>query len=185
MPRFATRQRLRAKPGRATALRAGARYFQKTVDVDFNALAAGGDISAVLVDRSAVSGTANSMTTLTKAKIQWSDISISDERTLMMGVLRDEESLGATGIALDSSDVVDDYRDEGKLLRGPWMLPVGPVTPAAVYDRMYKTIVLKNVHLDKDQDLYVGFTNYSGGSAFAGSSQKLRFVTTGWHKLLV
>lgn len=181
--RFATSGR--RKPGRETKDRAGARYFQKVVDIDFNALAAGGDISAVLVDRSAVSGTSNSMTTLTKCKIQWQDVSIVDERTMFMGVLRDEESLGATGHALDATDTVDDLRDENKLLRGPWMLAVGPVTPSAVYDRSFKTIVLKNVHLDKDQDLYVSFSNYSGGSAFAASSQKLRFVTTGWHKLLV
>ena len=181
--RFATKTR--RKPGRETKFRAGARRFYRTVDVNFNALAAGGDISAVLVDRSAISGTANSMSTLVKAKVQWHDVSVADERTLLMAVFRDEESLGATGIALDSSDVVDDYSDENKLLRGPWSLPVGPVTPAAVYDRSFKTIVLKNVHLDKDQDLYVGFTNHSGGSAFSATTQSIRFVTTGWHKLLV
>ena len=132
-----------------------------------------------------MSGTSNSMTTLTKAKIQWHDVNISDERSLLMAVFRDEESLGNSGIALDSADIVDDYRDEGKLLRGPWALAVGPVSPSAVYDRSFKTIVLKNVHLDKDQDLYVGFTLLTASGAFAASSQAIRFVVTGWHKLLV
>ena len=180
-----TIRRPRRKPGRETKFRAGARYFQRVVGVDFNALAAGADISAILVDRSAISGTANSMTTLTKCKIQWHDVSIADERSLMMAVFRDEESLANTGIPLDSADNIDDYRDEGKLLRGPWALAVGPVTPSAVYDRAYKTIVLKNVHLDKDQDLYVGFTLLTASGAFTASSQIIRFVITGWHKLLV
>lgn len=177
--------RPRRKPGRETKFRAGARYFQKVIDVDFNALASGGDISAVVVDRSGISGTSNSMTTLTKCKIQWHDVSVTDERSLMMAVFRDEESLGNTGIPLDDVDNVDDYRDEGKLLRGPWALAVGPVAPSAVYDRSFKTIVLKNVHLDKDQDLYVGFSLLTASGAFAASSQIIRFVTTGWHKLLV
>ena len=168
----------RRRPGRETKFRAGARYFMDVTDIDFNALAAGGDISERIVDRSAISGTANSMTNLLKAKIAWMDISITDEKTVFAGVFRDEESLGNSGWAMDDVQTVDDYRMENKLLRGPFTLALGPVSPAAVYDRSFKTIVLKNVHLDVDQDLYIGFTNYSGGSAFSGTSQKLRVVVT-------
>ena len=99
---MAGRRRRRSSPGRTSKTRAGARYFYKSTDVNFNALGAGDNISGVLVDRSAVSGTANSMTNLLKVKIQWHDVNIADERSMLMAVARDEESLGSSGWALDS-----------------------------------------------------------------------------------
>ncbi len=182
-PTFRT-QTIRRRQAARRRFRGTTRVYKKT-QIDFNALAASGDISGTILDRSAVSGSSNLRSFFPKIKISMFNRAMTDAaRTMLMAVIRDEESLGAAGHALDAVEVVEDLADQKKLLRGPFAIQVGLLSESGVYDAMYKTIVLKNVELKSDQDLYAVYTNIDG-NPYSANSHLIDHVVTGAHKIAV
>jgi len=167
----------------ASAKYRGAQWFHQAANPDFNALASGGDLAATVIDRSALSGSAILRVKIVKAQLYWKDLGMTDNRHLLVAIIKDTEAF--TAVSLDDISVVQDLMDSRKLLRGPWMIDVQPVTAGSVYGNRYKTITLKNLEFDNDEDLYVNFTLPIANSAFGATSQILAFNVMGSWKLAV
>ncbi len=158
------------------------KYFQNVNTLDFNSLAAGADVSLMIVDNSSqILPTGNTAVKFNKLTVQvsWDPGIDMDARQLLTAVIRHKE--GTTAEKLDTVTDVRNLRNENQLLRGPWMLHttnnIANVTP---FERFMKTIVLKNIVFDEDDDVVMGFTNLS--SAFGATTQKVRNMVRGFYR---
>ncbi len=165
--------------GRSRGQKIASSYFAKDGQVTLTSLANGGDAMFAIVDNSADLG--NSAVKFNKITVQWQGGTV-DQLEITCGVLRLDESEGSP--QLDSFAIVKDFRNKGQMLRGPWMVttvPLGQV--AGLYTAAGKTIVLKNLFLDKNDDVVFAVTN-SSGSAFSGSAQALQMVVRGFYRVV-
>ena len=89
-----------------------------------------------------------------------------------MAIVRQSEADSAP--ALDDRAVIRDLRNEGKLLRGPWMFNTFNADGAtdSPFSTFLKTIVLKNLTIDENDDIVMCFTNLE--TAFSAGSQIVR-----------
>ena len=92
------------------------------------------------------------------------------------------QTQGATALKLDNEAEVKNATQAGQFYRRPHMTH----TNTSAYgtgghmDHFFKPIILKNVLLDDDDDIVVGFTN--ADVAFAASVQELEGRTEIWWK---
>ncbi len=153
--------------------------------VDFNALADSGDILASVIDNS---GTfSNKILKWSKLKITWAwdaaDVvaSVIDARHLAVALLKLDEDVSSSAVALDSEEVVDELRRDGKLVRGPWIMSSPEVVTSGFVPPMsllLKPITLRNFTMGREEDLVLNFTNLD--TAFAATSQILKIYTQGF-----
>ena len=150
------------------------RYDQGVLLKTLGALAASGDVSALLVDNSALAG--GKYMKVGKLTMQWFTQFNNTDRVFYVAVYKQKE--GATAEALDIEEDIRDARSEGRLVRGPWQLSTMP--PGCVSGQMVqrKTIVLEDLLLDPNDDLLFGVTN--GTEAFTGTNDLLMFVHKFW-----
>ena len=180
--RMRGRRRTR-RPAAFQKQRAPSKYFQQVNTLDLQSLASGGDASLTIVDNSGqILPTGNIAVKFNKITIQTSfDLDLGDSRDLLVAVIRHKE--GTTPEKLDTVTDVRNLRNENQLLRGPWMIQTpaydtsGVATP---FDRFMKTIVLKNIVLDEDDDLVMGFTNLD--SAFSANAERVRNMVRGFYR---
>ena len=157
-------------------------YFLSAESIDFNVFASGADLNDTLFDNSVDAGNVPVRIVKLKAQIWW-DMNVSSERALLMAVYR--ETQDATPLQLDVEADVKNATQNGQFFRRP----VVTHTNIANYglgmghmDHFFKTLILKNILLDDDDDLVIGFTNQD--SAFGASTQILRLRIEGWFKRL-
>lgn len=101
---------------------------------------------------------------------------MDDVRAMLMAVIR--QTSGGAVPDIRSEQVVTDLRNENKLLRGPWVRVTCP-DAAGVSPNSWiftKSVVLKNLTLDSNDDVEVVFTNLDA-NAFAASSQKIQWLS--------
>lgn len=176
------RRRRSRRPAAFQKQRVPSKYFQQVNTLDLNALASGGDAQLTIVDNSQqILPTGNIAVKFNKLTIQTEfDADLSDTRTLLAAVIRHKE--GATAHKLDTVNDVRNLRNENQLLRGPWMLQTPPYVTGgahAPFTRYMKTIVLKSVVLDEDDDLVLGITNLS--AAFSANAERMRNMVRGFY----
>lgn len=163
-------------------------WFPAKQAVDFNALASGGDIGALLVDHSAEF--ASSVMKFRKLTIRWwcqgSDLAAWRCRALAVAVYKQDQDDSATPLSLDSEEAIQESREEGKMLRGPWVIITPEVTVegyAPAMSGLFKPIVLKNLVLEEENDLVISFTNLDD-TAFAASSMIINLQRMGYYRKL-
>ena len=157
-------------------------------NIDFASVASGADESVVVIDNS---GTfSNSILKWSKLKItiMWEpeDHLVIQPRVLATALLKLDEDVSATAVALDSEEVIRELRRDGKLVRGPWLMttPVKTTegfTPA--YAHILKPITLRNFTMDREEDLVAAYTSVST-TAFGATSQVLRHFSQGFVRVI-
>ena len=154
-------------------------YLLTNSVLDFNALGLGGDIKVVLLDNSVQFGNQPVRVVKMKSAINWHR-DMSDERHLIASVYREKE--GATALKLDNEADVKNATQAGQFYRRPYKTHTNTsgYGSAGHMDHFWKPLILKNVLLDDDDDVVMGFTNED--SAFAASTQQLVFRTEAWWK---
>ncbi len=168
------RVRRTKRPAAVQRQRVPTKYEQFLNLVDLNGLASGADIGLDILNNSSQLG--SNVVKVMKATIQtWFRFNMDDLREILVAVVRHDEA--DESFALDDRATVRDLRNEGKLLRGPWCLQTVSQATSSVpvvspWGRFMKTIVLKNLVLDEDDDVSLMITNVD--SNFAASNQEMR-----------
>lgn len=176
------RRRRQKRPVDIRKQRVPTRYYQRLDEssLELNALAVGSEASVKLVDNSV--DFTGSVVKFTKLTVQIFEIGMDDSRNLLMAIVRDTED--ATEITLDTLAAVRDNKQAGKLLRGPWLtgtLVAG--RESSRWDRFFKTIVMKTLTLDENDDLTLQITN-RGPNAFGGTSQIIGIYARGYYRVV-
>ncbi len=163
-------------------------YHQPAVDdLDFTNVASGGDLSEKLVDNSVDFG--NVILKFSKLMVRWwwkgADIGNHQGDEFLAAVVKQDEDESATPPTLDSEEAVWEMKKDRRILRGPWVVctphkatAVGHYAP---YEFFMKAIVLKNIVLDREDDLVFAFTNISGASSPAATT-RASFQQTGYFR---
>lgn len=170
----ARRPRRRRRPAQMQKQRVPTRYEQFVNQVDLNALGSGNDILLDIMNNSSQIG--NVVAKFNKITVQTCyDQNMADNRQILVAVIRQGETESAP--SLDNRATIRDLRNEGKLLRGPWMVNTYDQNAniAGPFMNFMKTIVLKNLVVDENDDIVLAITNL--GANFAGSSQIIRNFT--------
>lgn len=179
---MAARGRRSRRPAAFQKQRSPSKYFQQVNSLDFNALGAGADASLTIVDNSSqILPSGNQAVKFSKITIQVGlGSNFTDVRHLLTAVIRHKE--GSTAEKLDTVTDVRNLRNENQLLRGPWMLQTfnADANRDTIFGSFMKTIVLKNIVLDEDDDLVMGFTVLD--SAFSGTAQTMRNMVRGFYR---
>lgn len=150
-----------------------------TSSLDFDALATGNSIALVVVDHSVDIGAFPARIVKLKTQMLWAR-EMSDERFLVMSVYRQTE--GSSALDLLSETVVRNATQAGQFYRRPWLTHTNSRAfgEAGIMDHFLKSLVLKNVLLDEDDDLVVGFTNPD--TTFSAGAKSLHTRTEFWWK---
>ena len=154
-------------------------YFLAATSINFNAIATGTNAIVILVDNSVRFG--NEPARVVKLKVQsWWDFDVVDERWMIMAVYRDKE--GATPLDLANEAEVRNATQAGQFYRRPFVTHTNASVAGAggEMDHFRKPLILKNILLDRDDDLVFGYT--MDDSAFSGSTQRLQFRSECWFK---
>ena len=153
--------------------------LKATAGLDFASLATGADKVLNLVDHSADIGDFPARIVKLKTSMMWKREFV-DERHLIMAVYRHTEQSAA--LKLDDEDAVRNATQAGQFYRRPFLTHTNVNTfgVSGTMDHFLKPLVLKNVLLDADDDLVVGFTNPD--SAFSATAQSLMTRTEFWWK---
>ncbi len=153
--------------------------LKATSGLDFASLGQGAETSIKIVDHSVDIGDFPARIVKLKTSMMWRRQFV-DERHLIMAVYRTTEDSG--NIALDSEDAVRNATQAGQFYRRPYltMTNVAGFGDGGVMDHFLKPLVFKNVLLDADDDILVGFTNLD--SAFSATAQSLLTRTEYWWK---
>ncbi len=154
-------------------------YLLTTATFDFNAVGSGTDNQVVILDNSAKFGNIPVRVVKSKTQIMW-DADVVDDRLMIFAVYRAKE--GATALSLDDEDVVKNATQAGQFYRRPYLTHSNPQQFAAGghMDHFWKPLILKNVLLDDDDDLLLGWTNPDAN--WSGSTQTLQTRTEAWWK---
>ncbi len=165
------RRRRSRRPAQMQKQRVPTRYEQFANQVDFNALASGGDIMMDIVNNSSQIG--NVVARFNKITVQTGvNETMADQRHILVAVVRQSE--GDSAPSLDNRATIRDLRNEGKLLRGPWMFSTYDANGSkdGPFTNFLKTIVLKNLTVDENDDIVMCFTNLD--AAFSSTTQTIR-----------
>lgn len=165
--------RKRSRPAAPRQQRVPTRYNLWEDSVDLNALAADGTLMGEIIDRTVLS--ANPIR-VTKCTTQiWME-EMDNIRPILMAIVR--QTQGGSIPDIRDKDVVIDLRNENKLLRGPWVRGTMNESQSQRWNDLVftKTIVLKNLTLDANDDVEVIFLNLSG-TAFAGTAQRIHWMS--------
>lgn len=183
-PRMRTGRGGRGKPKTAVGL-ALQDYFQPAFHTtDFTGLASGADIATTLVDNSA--DFSNSILKWSKLVIRpiWDSDDMRsgriDMRTIMVMLMKRDED-DSTVPNIDSQETVRELRNDGRIVRGPWWVSLPEISVEGYVPMMaghWKAIVLKNLMMDREEDLVITFTNVS--LAFAAAAQQLDYALKGF-----
>ena len=178
-----TRGAKRPAPGTVGAMLQDYHQDYSSDNVDFNALAAGGDVDLTMIDNSA--DYTNSILKWRKLTIRriWEpeDRTSFQPRVLACCLLKEDEDDSGNTYQIDSEEVIRELRRDKKLVRGPWLVTPGELKTSGLIPPMVfhmKPIVLKNFVMDREEDLVFAYTNL--GSAFSATTQRLRHFTQGW-----
>lgn len=154
-------------------------YSLTTFTKDFQSFASGGELLQVLVDNSALFGNIPVRIVKLKTQMLWGSDVVNEAR-LIMAVYRDTE--GATALKLDDEAEVKNATQNGQFYRRPHLTQTNTSAFGAAghMDHFFKPIILKNVLLDDDDDIVLGFTN--PGSTFTASVQSLHARSELWWK---
>lgn len=156
-------------------------------NLDFNALASGGDLQVVVVDNSGLF--TNSILKWSKLKLTllWepTDLTSFDDRAIAVMLCKlDQDDLG-TAQSVDVEENVRELRRDGKLVRGPWIVHTPNTETSGFhgpYSLLMKPIILKNFTMDREEDLVFCTTNMS--SAFQATSQILDIFSQGFVRII-
>ena len=154
-------------------------YTLKAITHDFQSLAASGDSNNALLDNSVDFGNIPVRVVKMKTQFMWNS-NVSEERDLLMSIYRETE--GATALQLDDEDTVKNATQGSQFYRRPYRVHTMTTTFGAAghMDHFLKPVILRNVLLDDDDDIVVGFTN--GASAFGATAQHMLCRTEAWWK---
>ena len=154
-------------------------YYLVKTSMDFLSLASGAEKTMILADNDVRFGSTAVRIVKLKAQMWW-DRNVSEERSLLFAVMRQTE--GATALRLDNEDEVRNATQAGQFYRRPYVTSTmtSNYGSGGHMDHFLKPLILKNVLLDKDDDLVLAVTNED--SSFAGSSQQLQARIECWWK---
>ena len=151
-----------------------AAYAQIENVISLSSMGAGDDVMGPIVDNSVLFG--NEFVRVVKAEFEWVT-DITSEGSLMVAVLKRDESL-TTPPSLDDQGTIIDLRSTRSLLRGPWLIPAGMGADATV---KRKTIVLKKINLDRDDDIVMAITNHPNSDT-TDAGAELQHLTKVWYR---
>lgn len=164
-------------------------YHQPALQtLNLTSLASGGDVEKVLVDNSADFG--NKVLVWKKLTIR----PIFDAEQLAAGTLqprtlihvlykRDQDD--SSVLSADVAEQIRELSNDKKLLRGPWWATTPDLETSGfipMYAGHMKPQVLKDVTLDREEDLVWSVTNVSG--TFSASTQSLDFALKGYVRVV-
>ena len=133
----------------------------------------------ILVDNSARFSNIPVRLVKMKCQLWWND-NVTDERSLIVAVYRDTE--GGSFLLLDDEATIRNATQAGQFYRRPHVIHtnIAEFGAAGHMDHFFKPLILKNVLLDKDDDILMGFT--LNDSAFGATSQQLLARVECWWK---
>lgn len=146
---------------------------------DFDSLADASSVTHLIVDNSI--GFGNEVVHLNKITTQYAFLnqSAGANANLLIAVMRQNE--GESAIDLGSASAVRDARNENKMLRGPWQLTLhGEVKGQRTQG---KTLILKDLTLDQNDDLKIIFQNESGAALAAAGPHMYAFTRAYYKKV--
>lgn len=172
------RRRRRRRPSAAAQRqRFPTAYFEVHQDLNIASLANGGDAVAAVVDNSLDFSPANSVVNFRKLTLRWYE-DMASGLGIAWAITRELQDVAAP--TLDISGTVRDLRNENHLLRGPIFTVTRERGDSPI---MRKTMVLKNITLDENDDLRLCVTNMGGGAFSAGTNQ-FHMLTTGFYRIV-
>lgn len=153
--------------------------LKATSGLDFISLGTGADLQLKIIDHSVDIGDFPVRVVKLKTQMMWQK-EVVDERILIQAVFRANET--ANALRLDNEDDIRNATQAGQFYRRPFLTHTNVSTFGAAghMDHFQKPLVLKNVLLDADDDLLLGFTNTD--AAFAATAQSLLTRTEFWWK---
>ena len=162
------------------------KYWQPGLhNQDFASLASGADTGIVIVDHSA--DFPNSIVNFRKLTLRWhfygADLGNWGRDELLIAVHKVDQD-DSPYPALDSEEVIEELRRDGKMIRGPWIITTPGLSTSGFIPQMtmlMKPIILKNLVLGPEEDLIVSFTNLSN-AAMPSGSQTVRFYPMGFYR---
>lgn len=145
------------------------------LQTEFDSLADGSAVTHKIVDNSV--GFGNEVVHLRKITMQYAFVQQANGNVnFLLAVIRQGE--GGSAIDLGSASAVRDARNENKMLRGPWQLTLD----SRQYTRTQgKTIVLKSITIDQNDDLEFQIQNESG-FALGSSGPHMNIFTRAYYK---
>ena len=165
------------------------KYFQPALHtIDLASLGSGGDVDVVLVDASAdFAGAVTVWKKLTIRPIfdaeQLSATTLGARTLIHVLYKRDEDD--SSVLSADNAEAIRELSNDKKLLRGPWWSTTPSLKTSGFIPIMaghMKAHVLKDVTLDREEDLIWSVTNVSG--AFGAGAQHLDFVMKGYVRVV-
>lgn len=170
------RQRARRKrpPAAAVKQRAPMTYYQEKVNLTVNSLGLNASDVLLMVDNSVVVG--NEVVNFKKLTMSWYTDLVTDS-ALLWAVTRETE--GSSAPSLIAEATVRNLRNENHLIRGPSFMPTRPGSDDLNWR---KTVVLKNITLDEDDDLRLVVTNVV--SALGSSNNTIITFMKGWYRVV-
>lgn len=165
------RRRRSRRPASMQKQRVPTRYEQFANTIDLNGFASGADIMLDIMNNSSQIG--GVVARFNKITVQTAmESTMVTPNHMLVAVVRQSETDSAP--SLDNRATVRDLRNEGKLLRGPWMFSTFNADAQVVgpFGMFLKTIVLKNLTVDENDDIVMCFTNLDG--AFSATAQGIR-----------
>lgn len=168
------------RPAQMQKQRVPTKYEQFNNIVDFNALASGGDIMLDVLNNSSQLG--NVVAKINKLTMQIAiHKDMADFRHVLTAIVRQAE--GDAAPSLDNRATIRDLRNEGKLMRGPWMFSTfNGDTISGPFEGFLKTIVLKNLVVDENDDIVMCFTNLD--AVFSSSTQRIRNLVKVFYRVV-
>lgn len=173
-PAFRRQRRRKRPPAAAVKQRAPMTYYQVHTDLVLNSLGAGSSVAMKIVDNSAE--VSNEVVNFRKLTMSWYTI-MTTSSAVIWGIVRQTQD--GTIPVMSSDSVVRNLRNENHLLRGPSLMPTRPNSDN---DQWRKTVVLKNITLDQDDDLLLVVTNLD--IALASSGNNLHAFMKGWYRVV-
>ncbi len=149
--------------------------------IDLNALGSGSNKLGAVLDNSSQLGGVTAIIRKITVQLMFDPEDTFDKRLLLLGIVRLKE--GSNAIALDDRPTVRDLKTQKQIFRGPWQVHT-PTTANSItpYDMSLKTLVLKNVAIDDNDDIQLAVTNM--GSAFSASTQVVKYFTRLYYRVI-
>ena len=149
-------------------------YFQDHSDLVLNSLGVGASTALAIVDNSTL--LSNNVVNFRKLTMSWYSL-LATDTAVLWAITR--ETQGTTAPVLLTDSIVRNLRNENHLIRGPSYMPSRPDS----HDTNWrKTVVLKNITLDQDDDLRLVVTNVD--TAFASTGNKVHVFLKGWYRVV-
>ncbi len=184
-PRRRPAPRSRQKPTSELGKLLQERWLDVATVMDLNGMAVSGDTAVRLVDNSV--DFTNSIVKFTKLTVTYyqmpEDSANWSDHVVLVGLFkRDEDDTVVP--QWDDVESIRELKNKGDLYRGPWLLHTDLFSSNNMKGTQgrFKTLVLTDIVLDREEDLLFGLTNL--GPAHAAAQHRIAFFQKGFFRVV-